>query len=325
MSTNNDALLYFWVIGDMHFRAREQWQAIHIPRMMTMFEDLHTLWQEERPAFCVSPGDIVDKGNAASYELARLFLSEQLMDIPFYQGIGNHEFQAELQADDGEVDTLHTDKEFNTTWNRPVRYAWIAGIHDDIICIMLDQPNPFLPGSQVEDPHVIFSQDTLNFLDTTLTEHAGQRAIIFAHCPLHNTVLDRDPSRNLDDDSLDPFFYVENSGSVRTILARHRNATLYINGHTHSGWGSPQLVFSEILDEHFITHINVMSPWYTGRHAGARMNPERTHLIYKPAVPDIQATFAFHIYTDRVIIRAREHITRQWLGEWEILFTNASA
>jgi 3',5'-cyclic AMP phosphodiesterase CpdA len=322
MNTNGHELLYFWVIGDMHFRAREQWQAIHTPRMNTMFEDLHTLWQEKRPAFCVSPGDIVDKGNAASYELAKRVLSEQLMSVPFYPGIGNHEFQAELQADTGKEDTLHTGKEFIAVWNRPVRYAWMAGMHNEIVCIMLDQPNPFLPGSRVEDPHVIFSQDTLSFLDTTLTEHAGQRAILFAHSPLHNTVLDRDPARNFDADSLDPFFYVENSGAVRTILARHPNATLYISGHTHSGWGSPQLVFPEIVGGHSITHINVMSPWYTGRRAGVRMNPERTHLIYKPAVPDIQATFAFHIYADRAVVRAREHITRQWIGEWEIMFTH---
>ena len=322
MNRHDHELLYFWVIGDMHFRAREQWLTIHTPRMKTMFDDIHTLWQEERPAFCVSPGDIVDRGNAASYELAKRVLNEQLMGVPFYPGIGNHEFQGELQADSGDVDTLHTGSEFSAIWNRPLRYAWTVGMHDEIVCIMLDQPNPFLPGSQVEDPHVIFSQDTLNFLDTTLTEHAGQRAIIFAHSPLHNTVLDRDPSRNLDDDSLDPFFYVENSGTVRTILARHSNAILYISGHTHSGWGSPQLVLSEQMNGHSITHINVMSPWYTGRHAGARMNPERTHLIYKPAEPDIQATFAFHIYADKAIVRVREHITRQWIGEWEILFND---
>ena len=79
------------------------------------------------------------------------------------------------------------------------------------------------------------------------------------------------------------------------------------------------------MNEHSITHINVMSPWYTGRHAGARMNPEHTQLIYKPDVPDIQATFAFHIYTDKAIVRAREHMTGQWIGEWEILFTNVGA
>ena len=35
MNTHTDELLYFWVIGDMHFRAREQWQAIHIPQHIT--------------------------------------------------------------------------------------------------------------------------------------------------------------------------------------------------------------------------------------------------------------------------------------------------
>lgn len=308
------ALAYFWAIGDMHFRAWEPWQAIHMPRMTRMFEDLHTLWQQEGlPAFCVSPGDLVDKGAPQHYALAKHVLSQQLGMVPVYPGIGNHEFQP-----DSAEDTLHTGTEFSAAWGRPVRYSWTAGRNDSVACIMLDQPDPFLPGERYENPHVIFSPETLTFLDEELTHHAGRRAIIFAHCPLHNTVLDRDPQRNLDDDSLDPFFFVENSDEVRAILARHEHAALYISGHTHSGWGSPQLVMSETLGRHTVTHLNLMSPWYTGRLAGARWNEEHTQLVYRADTPDVLASFALYIYERQIIIRARDHQTRNWLAQWEI-------
>ena len=310
-------LLYFWVIGDMHFRAREQWKAFHSPRMRTMFEDIHAIWDMQGfPAFCVSPGDIVDTGHAANYDRARHEIEVQMGSVPFYPGIGNHEYQPET-GDDGQDDELHTAQEFTAHWGQPTRYTWTAGSAKEVVCIMLDQPNSFLPGQRVENKHVIFSQDTLNFLDTSLTEHAHRRAIIFAHCPLHNTVLDRDPQKNLDDDSLDPFFFVENSSDVRTILAKHANAALYISGHTHSGWGSPQLIHTEMLGGHPVTHINVMSPWYTGTQAAPRFVDG--HLEVGKDKPDVLATFAFHVCEDSIMVHVRNHNTQHWLAEWEIL------
>jgi len=54
---------------------------------------------------------------------------------------------------------------------------------------------------------VIFPREALTFLEDALEEHPEYIAVIFAHCPLCNTVLDRDPERNLDNDSQDPFLY----------------------------------------------------------------------------------------------------------------------
>ncbi len=205
-------LLYFWALGDLHYRARDQWHAMHSQRLAPMFEDVRTLWRHEgSPAFCVSPGDIVDTGAPENYQLAKMNLAAQLGNIPFYPGIGNHEFHRESRED-----TLHTTAEFSQTWAKPVRYSWTE---NEVLCIMLDQPNPYEPDPQRENPQVIFPQESLTFLDTTLAQHPEGPAIIFAHCPLHDTVLDRDPQRNLDDDSQDPFFYVENSQEVRAILS----------------------------------------------------------------------------------------------------------
>lgn len=304
-------LLYFWAFGDLHFRAIPQWQAIHTPRISQMFADVHTIWREEGiPTFCVAPGDLVDKGASQHYALAKREIAAQLGNIPFYPGIGNHEYQP-----DGPDDILHTADEFSAAWGKPLRYSWTAG---NVLCIMLDQPNPFLPGERSEHKQVIFSNDSLAFLDTTLAQHPQHIALIFAHCPLHNTVLDRDPQRNLDDDSLDPFFFVDNSAEVRTILARHANAAMYISGHTHSGWGSPQLVFTEQIGNHPMTHLNLMSPWYTGRFAGARMNTDRTMLEYHPDTPDVIVTFSIRIYPHKAVLRARDHKARVWLAQWEV-------
>jgi 3',5'-cyclic AMP phosphodiesterase CpdA len=307
----DEELLYFWAFGDLHYRARNQWHAMHSRRFAPMFQDLRSLWLDEGPpAFCVSPGDIVDTGAPENYKLAKKDLAAQLGNIPFYPGIGNHEFHAESREDN-----THTAAEFSVIWDKPVRYTWTAG---EVLCIMLDQPNPYKPDPTRENIHVIFSDEALKFLETALAELTEQLAIIFAHCPLHNTVLDRDPERNLDDDSQDPFFYVENSEEVRAILARHAHAVLYFSGHTHSGWGSPNLVFTEMLGGHPVTHVNLMSPWYTGVHRGPYLSADRLSLDYHPDDPDVLATFAVRVYANAAIICVRDHRTRQWLTQWTV-------
>ncbi|GCE45462.1 3',5'-cyclic AMP phosphodiesterase CpdA [Thermosporothrix hazakensis] len=296
-------LLHFWGLGDLHYRATDSWQPLHRPRMQQMYEDLHEIWQAEgEPAFCVSPGDIADRGAPINFELAKRDIAAHLKHIPFYPGLGNHEYFLETWESEP-----RKPEAFTEAWGFPIRYAWTAG---DFAFLMLDQP-------VTESTDVIFSQEALDFLDTTLSEHAERKAIIFAHCPLHNTVLDRDPEKNLDDDSLDPYFFVSNSDEVRAVLARHQNAALYISGHTHSGWGSPQLVCTEQLGEHPVTHLNLMSPWYTGM-TGPTPNPDWDHLIYVADTPDLLVTFGFYLYETRAIVRARSHNTKCRLGQWEI-------
>lgn len=309
--SDRQELLYFWAFGDLHYRAREVWQAMHSRRMMTMFRDVRALWLDEgTPAFCVSPGDIVDTGAPENYRLAKRDLATQLGSIPFYPGIGNHEYHPENRDDHP-----HAAEEYSEVWQRPVRYSWTAG---NVLCIMLDQPNPYMQNQRREIPHVFFPPEELAFLDETLARFPQHIAVIFAHCPLQDTVLDRDPQRNLDDDSQDPFFYVENSDEVRATLARHANAALYISGHTHSGWGSPNLVLTETLGKHPVTHLNLMSPWYTGRHRGPRLSADRLSLEYLPDDPDILSSFAVHIYPHHALIRLRDHRARQWLAEWSV-------
>src|SRR6266567_7830275 len=50
-------LLYFWAFGDLHYRAFDQWHAIHSRRLAPMFQDVNALWLDQgAPAFCVTPG-----------------------------------------------------------------------------------------------------------------------------------------------------------------------------------------------------------------------------------------------------------------------------
>ncbi|HEY4034912.1 MAG TPA: metallophosphoesterase [Ktedonobacteraceae bacterium] len=308
-NANQRELLYFWAIGDMHYRAIPAWNEFHTQRLAPLFEDLHEIWlQEGIPAFCVSPGDLVETGTVENYQVAKVSLAKQLGNVAFYPGIGNHEYHILDEEPTALVQT------FTDIWDKPIRYSWQAG---KVVCIMLDYPNP----ATLADPkHIYISQETLAFLDETLTANADRLAVIFLHCPLYNTVLDRDPEQHRDYNSLQNFFSPDNSQEVRAILARHRNAFLYISGHTHSGWEAPNLVLTEKLGEHPLTFVNLMSPWYTGKSKGPRLSPDHQSLSYIPDEPDVVTSFAIRVYHDHATIHVREHLTRQWLKEWHVPF-----
>ncbi len=68
--------------------------------MQPLYQDVCALWQEEgQPDFIVSPGDIVQSGSPENYALARLTLADRFGSIPFYPGIGNHEYHRERAED----------------------------------------------------------------------------------------------------------------------------------------------------------------------------------------------------------------------------------
>ncbi len=298
---DNGELLYFWALGDLHYCAIGQWQAFHTLRLTPMFRDLRTLWSEEgAPAFCVSPGDIIEMSAPENYQLAKRQLTALLGKIPFYPGLGNHELYAENDESEGQLV-----EDFTAFWGKPARYYWVEG---EVLFIMLDPigyPEPYL------------TQETLTFLQTALAKHPGHTSVIFCHCPLYNTVLDRDSERNLDYHSLDPFFFLQNSAEVRAILGRYKKVGLYLSGHTHSGWSAPNLVYTEELEGHPVTHINLMSPWYTGFHKGASLD-DGGRFEFHPDDPDVLVSFAIRIYRNHAVIGLRDHRDRVWMAQWTV-------
>ncbi|GCE26307.1 hypothetical protein KDA_17910 [Dictyobacter alpinus] len=300
----------FWGLGDFHYRAIKAWNDCHTQRLSALFDDLHELWQADgQPAFCVSPGDLIDTCAPENYELARTSLKAQLGDIPFYPGVGNHEYH----GPDGE-DPTGMAATFTAMWDKPLRYSWEV---EGAVCVMLDYPDP----TTLADPQRVYlSQETLTFLDTTLQQYQDRPAIVFLHCPLHNTVLGREGEGKRDYHSLEHFFAPENSAEVRAIIARHQNACLFISGHTHSGWEAPHLVTIEHLGEHPITYVNLMSPWYTGYQKGPVLSDDHQSVRYRADDPDIIPSFSFQIHGDRASIRIRNHATKSWLKEWNVPF-----
>lgn len=301
-SSQPDELLYFWALGDLHYYAHPEWQVAHAPRMKQMFQDLRRLWEEEgAPAFCVSPGDTVEVAEPEHYQLAQQELSLHLNGVRFYPGLGNHELLTRLQESEAELMD-----DFATFWRQPPRYYQVEG---EVLCVMLDVVGYGKP---------VLTAETLAFLETALSKHPDHIAVLFAHCPLYGTVLDRNPELDLDYDSLEPFFYLENSAEVRELLAQYPNACLLFSGHTHAGWQSPGLVFTEMLGGHAFTSVNLSSPWYTGKHRGMSWLDKYHFGAYRPDDPEVSVSMAVHVSRTQALLKLRDHRAGNWLAEWTV-------
>ena len=302
--TSGEELLYFWAFGDLHYHAARQWRTYHVQRLGPMFRDLQALWsQEGTPAFCVSPGDIVESAALENYQLARRDLTAHMGDIPFYPGLGNHELWGEGEDEDDPEELM---QRYVTFWGKPAHYYWVEG---EVLCVMLDP---------VGYPEPRFAPDTLAFLSTALAKHPSYIAIVFAHCPLYNTVLDRDAEQKRDYHSLLPFFSIANSDEVRAILAKHRNGCLYISGHTHSGWQAPNLIYTEQTGHAPLTSINLMSPWFTGYEKEPGRIAESNEYEFYIDEPDLVVSFAFQVYRNFVTVRLRNHRESLWMAQWQV-------
>jgi 3',5'-cyclic AMP phosphodiesterase CpdA len=267
-----------------------------------MFQDLRQLWaKEDVPQFVISPGDIIEYDEPEHYQFARQEMDRQLGNIPFYPGLGNHELFH--QFDESEPGSL---EDFSAFWGKTPHYYWTQG---KVLCVMLDV---------VGYPETQLTEETLVFLETALAKHPRHLSLIFAHCPLYNTVLDRDTARDLDYDSLEPFFYLENSTAIREILAGFDRHCFWFSGHTHAGWQSPHLVHSEASGKHTLTSVNLSSPWYTGKHHGIAWSDDRQTCRYRPDEPDAIVSWQVRVIDSQVRLLLRDHRTGSWLREWVI-------
>jgi 3',5'-cyclic AMP phosphodiesterase CpdA len=303
--------LDFWALGDLHYYVPEQWRAHQAERFAPMYRDLQALWAEEgAPAFCVSPGDLVETALPENFELARQELSRMLGDVPLYTSVGNHELWPEWENEWNRIDEEETTRrllaDYCAFWSQPARYSWVE---NDVLCIVLDSLG-------YPEPH--FSEVTMEFLATTLAKYPDSIAVIFSHCPLYNTVLDRNPQHKRDYHSLEPFFSIQNSDEVRALLAKHGNGCLFISGHTHSGWHAPGLVKTERQVRLPVTFVNLMSPWYTGYHIGPKRDETHTRFEFHVDTPDLVISFAFRIYSQHAEIRLRDHREQRWMAVWNV-------
>jgi Calcineurin-like phosphoesterase len=189
-------------IGDLHAG------AIPRKRVQRMLDDVHTL---HTPALHLQIGDATEHGRPEEDEMAIRWLGR--LPGPYEAILGNH-------------DVLH---------NKRSVAAWAKAYGHKSQDFTIDLPFVRIvaigPDREREGAASgVLSHKTLAFLDHALGSTKGD-CWIACHWPLYRSVLG-DTKRYFT--STMKSFYAKPVADIRTVLARHRNAKLWMSGHTHS-------------------------------------------------------------------------------------------
>jgi 3',5'-cyclic-AMP phosphodiesterase len=158
---------------------------------------------KQRPDAVILTGDLTDFGRAEEYtHLAELLRD---LDMPVYLLPGNHDDRDQLRRSFPAHGYLGTDG--------PVHYSVKIG---GLRVIALDTS---VPGQS----HGAIGRDQLDWLEATLSAHAGEPAIVALHHPPFDTFIGH----------MDRIGLLEGSAALEAVIGRHPNVERVICGHDH--------------------------------------------------------------------------------------------
>ena len=234
-------------IGDLHAG------AITRARMEALSRDIERLGP---PALHLQVGDATEGGKEHEDGLAREFLD----DLPgqWVSALGNH-------------DILHNDRTVADWASAYDQSSQNFTVELDFVRVIVIGPDRNEPGRRAGR----LSGATLSFLEREL-ESTETDCWVVCHWPLLRTVMG-DPRLHFT--SAMEAFHAKPDAGIRKLLARHRNAKVWISGHTHSPLSAPGLIKrTRLAPKRSIVGCERLSPGRDRQAAG----PARAALLALP-------------------------------------------
>ena len=197
-------------LGDLHAG------AISRARVDTATRDIQLL---APPALHLQVGDATEAGKEHEDKLARTFLDD--LPAQWVTALGNH-------------DILHNDRTVADWAHAYEQRSQNFTVELDFVRVIVIGPNRSEPGRRAGR----LSTATLSFLERELAD-TEQDCWVVCHWPLLRTVMG-DPRLHFT--SAMEAFHAKPDADIRALLARHRNAKLWLSGHTHSPLSAPGLI-----------------------------------------------------------------------------------
>ncbi len=245
-------------IGDLHAG------AITRVRMEALSGDIERLGP---PALHVQVGDATEGGREHEDGLARAFLD----DLPgqWVSALGNH-------------DILHNDRTVADWASAYDQSSQNFTVELDFVRVIVIGPDRNEPGRRAGR----LSGATLSFLEREL-ESTDADCWVVCHWPLLRTVMG-DPRLHFT--SAMEAFHAKPDAGIRKLLARHRNAKVWISGHTHSPLSAPGLIKrTRLAPKRSIVAVNASALVGIGKRRDPRAPLCSVYLTHRPGFLEVRS------------------------------------
>lgn len=194
-------------------------------------------------AFMAVPGDLTNASLPEQYALLEPLIAS--LPFPFYASMGNHDA---LPGGGGDPHAL---------------FCRALGLESpNYVRDIGDARFVFLSSDGSPDGCTVVIERGIGLLETSLRTARGP-VVVFCHAPLTGTIggVPGRPCFLSDDEG----FGLSGSATVRHLVEQAGRPVVWVSGHTHTPVHAGTLIVSETVGGTVMHHVNVSSPFFTGR------------------------------------------------------------
>lgn len=158
--------------------------------------------------FVVFTGNNIGQANIKNLE--NFLHDAKRLNKPYYIVLGNKDVSKTNHLD--KKTYMKTLRKFNRLHPKSTNYVFKK---NDIVFIVVDGTREIIPGT-----NGVYSQETINWVDTQLNKYSYNKVVILQHFPLANK-----PSNE--------FHYTYNVLEYLQMLSKHNNVIAVVTGHYH--------------------------------------------------------------------------------------------
>ncbi len=202
----------FAVASDIHYSVIQKSDSArdisNAPKALQGFVDRVN---ENNYAFVIFLGDSIDKSNVKNLN-GFLKVIKGIKRTPYYLVLGNHDVHKISGIT--KQDFLDIVSKSNKH-QKKAKASYTFCPTPEVVVIVLDCVSSGMPSS-----HGVFNQQTLQWLDETLTKNKNKKVVIFQHVPYVEPYLN-------------PTHEILEKNEYKAVISRHDNIFMIMSGHYH--------------------------------------------------------------------------------------------